>query len=113
MDGEGQIPHQVSLPRRGNREIADLLRKDGAGRPGDRKGISVLPFVFASRTHRELFEASPPPLLPPRSLPTQIPAIVHTSASSPDGLSSFLPTSSISRRPTHFLRSDLLSIETH
>ena len=31
----GETPYQVSL-RRGNREIADLLRKNGAGRLGER-----------------------------------------------------------------------------
>jgi ankyrin repeat protein len=35
MNDEGETPYQVSL-RKGNREIADLLRKNGAGRLGER-----------------------------------------------------------------------------
>jgi ankyrin repeat protein len=35
MNDEGQTPYQVSL-RTGEREIADLLRKHGAGRLGER-----------------------------------------------------------------------------
>ena len=38
-NGEGETTNQISL-RRGNREIADLLRKHGAGRKG--KGVSRL-----------------------------------------------------------------------
>lgn len=75
MDGEGQILHQVSLPRRGNREIADLLRKDGAGRPETGKEfpfsplyLLLAPTVSCSKPlrHRDHSRASFPAHFPHR-----------------------------------------------
>jgi ankyrin repeat protein len=45
MNDEGETPYQLSL-RRGNREIADLLRKHGAGRVFSSDAMSDWHFDF-------------------------------------------------------------------
>jgi ankyrin repeat protein len=47
MNGEGETPYQVSL-RKGEREIADLLRNHGGGRPGERFDESIYDLIALS-----------------------------------------------------------------